>query len=283
MRNFSRLPLYFLLLFFSTLYLGVFAVPVQADNTGFLSLINTYRQQNNLGTLTEDQNLTNAACWLSGDMGINNYFDHIDSLGRDMSKRLSDFGVSGGYRAENIYYTTSSSSANSAFDAWKNSPGHNTNMLGANYTRIGIGRVLVNSRWYWTTDFASGTAVTLTSQCSSSSSPSASPPSSSKKSKTTPPPPAPIPVSLAEPNVVPIPATESAKVDITNQASQSATIAAKVIKIDDQVKKDATDPVVLVKDSFLVANFIFYVLFFGFIFYQLWHHFRLPAKEHGEI
>ena len=42
------------------------------------------------------------------------------------------------------------------FDGWKGSPGHNANMLGTNYTTIGIGRYFLQGStygWYWTTDF----------------------------------------------------------------------------------------------------------------------------------
>jgi hypothetical protein len=151
-------------LILSATALGFSPKPVSADTTGFLTLINSYRQQHNLGTLTEDQKLTNASCWLATDLDKNG-FSHTDSLGRDMATRLSDYGVTGSNRGENIFYTTSSSSPEYAFDAWKSSPGHNANMLGSSYTRIGIGRSLVNNRWYWVTDFASGTADPLTLPC----------------------------------------------------------------------------------------------------------------------
>lgn len=283
MRNFSRLPLYFLLLFFSTLYLGVFVVSVRADNTGFLSLLNIYRQQNNLEILTEDQNLTNAACWLSSDLDING-FNHTDSKGRNMAARLNDFGVSGGYRAENIYYTTSGSSANYAFDAWKNSPGHNTNMLGSNYTRIGIGRVNVSGKWYWTTDFASGIAVSLTSQCGVVVNPPTPPaptpaPTPKPVAKASPPP---TPVAIAEqpPTQVQV-ATTSAGPDL-KIAAKSATVSPKIIKVDPPKPNENTSASVLIKGSFFVASFLGLLTLFGSIFWKLFHHFRLPVKEHEE-
>jgi uncharacterized protein YkwD len=49
--------------------------------------------------------------------------------------------------------------AQAVFNAWKNSSGHNANMLKASFTQIGIGHVVVNgSKYgtYWTTDFANG-------------------------------------------------------------------------------------------------------------------------------
>ena len=43
-------------------------------------------------------------------------------------------------------------------DAWKNSPGHNQNMLDGSWTEIGIGRAYNSGStygWYWTTTFGS--------------------------------------------------------------------------------------------------------------------------------
>ncbi len=281
MRYFSRLPLYFLILLFITLYLGFFPAAAKADTTGFLTLINNYRQQNSLGTLVEDQNLTNAACWLSAD--LKNNFSHTDSQGRGVKQRLSDFGVSGVSYAENIYYTTSSSSANSAFTAWQNSAGHNTNMLNGAYTRIGIGRVYVSGKWYWTTDFANGSATTMTSQCGTATNPPPTQPNPPAVKKTTPPPPAPAtPVTIVETPVTEVViATPSATVTNTDIATKSATISAKIVKIENKQPKQNSAAESLVKGSFLTASFVGYLVLFGFMGWNLFHHFRLPPKEHG--
>ena len=61
-----------------------------------------------------------------------------------------------GERLENIYAGTAS--ASSAMNAWKNSADHNTNMLTAQYTELGIGRAYSQNStygWYWTTTFGS--------------------------------------------------------------------------------------------------------------------------------
>jgi hypothetical protein len=58
------------------------------------------------------------------------------------------------YIGENI--AAGVASAQAAFDLWKNSPGHNANMLSTNFTTIGIGREYVAGSpygWYWTTNF----------------------------------------------------------------------------------------------------------------------------------
>ena len=54
-----------------------------SEEQAFLTLINSYRTQNGLGTLSLNTQLNNAADWMSVDMGANNYFSHTDSLGRD--------------------------------------------------------------------------------------------------------------------------------------------------------------------------------------------------------
>jgi uncharacterized protein YkwD len=122
----------------------------------FLQLINNYRAQNGLQPLALSYTLTRAAQWKSSDLGANNYFAH-DDLTRTWDQRIRDCGY--GYNAwlgENI--AAGNSGAQATFDQWRNSPGHNANMLGANYTAIGIARAYsatATYRWYWTTDFGS--------------------------------------------------------------------------------------------------------------------------------
>ncbi len=127
---------------------------MDSEAQGFLVLINNYRAQNNLPPLVASYMLTKASAWKSNDLGTNNYFAHAD-LRRTWVRRIRDCGYGfNTYLGENIAagYTT----AQQVFDGWKSSPGHNANMLGANYASIGIGRFYVAGStygWYWTTDF----------------------------------------------------------------------------------------------------------------------------------
>ncbi len=127
---------------------------MDSEEQAFLVLINNYRAQNSLGPLTASYMVTKAAAWKSKDLGTNNYFAH-DDLTRTWVQRIRDcnYGFNT-YLGENIAagYTT----AASVFAGWQGSPGHNANMLGTNYTTIGIGRHYVSGSaygWYWTTDF----------------------------------------------------------------------------------------------------------------------------------
>ena len=166
---------------------------VNADVGGLVGLINQYRIANGLGSLTEDQSLTNAACWLTADMATNNYFDHTDSLERDMASRLTAFGVTGGTRGENIAsLMNQANSAQKIFDGWKDSPGHRANMLNPSFTRIGVGNAYraANVTYYWVADFASGTASGSVNGCSTVNNPPPTPPApkpSSPKSSPLPP------------------------------------------------------------------------------------------------
>lgn len=135
----------------------------------FLQLINDYRAQNGKGPLAASATLSKAAQWKSNDLGVNAYFAH-DDLFRTWVERIRDCGYGyNTYLGENL--AAGYSTASAAFNAWKNSSGHNANMLGSNYTAIGIGRAYVAGSpygWYWTTEFGGysdgfpGTTATAT-------------------------------------------------------------------------------------------------------------------------
>lgn len=114
-----------------------------------LSLINTYRQQNNLPALIWSQGLKKPAAWLSNDLSSHNTFSHTDSLGRDPATRITQCGYIWTSYAENIYMGSNDPQA--VFTAWKNSPVHNANMLNTNVKEAGISDV----NTYWTLDFGS--------------------------------------------------------------------------------------------------------------------------------
>ncbi|CAN5820993.1 hypothetical protein BH23ACT12_BH23ACT12_02220 [soil metagenome] len=130
------------------------AVVLDSEEAAFCTLINNYRSSSGLPALMVSERLTNAAEWHSTDMAAKNYFSHTDSTGRDPFQRMSAFGYSySTYRGENI--AAGNATASATFDQWKNSPGHNANMLNGNYKVIGIGKASNTAstyRHYWTTD-----------------------------------------------------------------------------------------------------------------------------------
>lgn len=128
---------------------------LDGEETAFLGLINEYRSQNGLNALTISTNLNRAATWMTNDLATNAYFSHTDSLGRSPYTRATNCGYPQG-AGENLAAGSGWSSAQSAFDAWKASPGHNANMLGAYYKQIGISRFNLPGSpygWYWATEF----------------------------------------------------------------------------------------------------------------------------------
>lgn len=128
-----------------------------SDEVAMVQLINNYRAQNSLSQLQVSKSLTCAARFMSGDMVAKNYFDHTEPSGRTFGARIAAFGYNGGSAGENI--AAGYSLAQYTFDQWKNSPGHNQNMLYPSWQVIGIGKATGgNYGYYWTSDFG-GTAT----------------------------------------------------------------------------------------------------------------------------
>src|SRR6266571_3032391 len=131
------------------------AAALDGEENAFLGLINQYRAANGLGGLSLSAQLDDASLWMSQDMGAHGYISHTDSLGRDPFTRMAAFGYNyNTWKGENLAAGTDT--AQSAFDLWKSSPGHNANMLNGNFNFIGIGRAYTPGSpfgWYWTTDF----------------------------------------------------------------------------------------------------------------------------------
>jgi hypothetical protein len=127
-----------------------------SEEQAFLALINNYRAQNGRAALTASVNLNRASAWMAKDMATKNYFSHTDSLGRSAGTRIANCdGLP--YNGENIAAGTVKDTAAEAFEMWRNSSGHNANMLNSSYRQIGIARAYVSTStysWYWVTDFS---------------------------------------------------------------------------------------------------------------------------------
>jgi uncharacterized protein YkwD len=162
------------------------AKALDSEEQAFLIIINEYRSTQGLGTLALDPQLNSIALWMANDMASNDYFSHTDSLGRDPFVRMDQMGYDyNTYRGENLVAGTEGAQA--AFEQWTGSSGHKANMLGVNYTVIGIGRAFDPGSvygWYWATEFGGHTAA-----------PPPPPPAP-------PPPPPPPPPPVAEPQPI---------------------------------------------------------------------------------
>lgn len=182
------------------------AVVLDPEEAAFMTLINDYRQQNGLQPLAINEQIQNAAEWMSTDMGQNAYFSHTDSLGRNPWVRMADFGY--GYstsKGENI--AAGYTSAQSVFNGWKNSPGHNTNMLNSSFKVMGIARVYTAGSpygYYWTNDFG-GYVPPGPPQSTPTPTPSPSPTPTPVPTASPTPVPTPIPTPTPTPFPTPVP------------------------------------------------------------------------------
>jgi hypothetical protein len=193
---------------------------LDSEEQAFLALINDYRQQNGRVPLVPEAATEAAAVWMSGDLGANAYFSHTDSLGRSPWTRMCDFGYCyATSKGENIAGGTGS--AQIAFNLWKDSPGHNANMLNSTFRVIGIGRVYTPGSpfgWYWTTDFGGyippGTSPTVSPSpppaptASPSPSPAPTPTVAPTPVPTPSPSPSPAPTPSAAPSATPAPPSD---------------------------------------------------------------------------
>jgi hypothetical protein len=126
-----------------------------SEERAFVNLINSHRAANGLGPLVLQNQLGRTAELHSRDQASTGNSSHTGSNGSTPEQRIAAAGYSASYTAENIYWNSGDGSANAAFTWWKNSPGHNANMLSTNLTQFGIGRARrsANGYWYWTTTF----------------------------------------------------------------------------------------------------------------------------------
>ena len=125
------------------------------EEKAFLKLINNYRATKGLKALRLTKTLGAAADHHSVEMATRNYFSHTLAGDVTWSQNIKNHGYTyNTYRGENI--AAGNSTALATFNQWKNSPGHNANMLSPNFNAIGIGRAYAATstyKTYWTTTF----------------------------------------------------------------------------------------------------------------------------------
>jgi hypothetical protein len=92
---------------------------------------------------------------MSRDMAEKDYFSHTDSLGRDPFQRMADLGYNyNAWKGENL--AAGSDTPQMTFQLWRDSPGHNANMLNPNFVVVGLAKAHGSDStygWYWAADF----------------------------------------------------------------------------------------------------------------------------------
>jgi len=116
-------------------------VPSAAEQTsidGVFTLLNQYRVSKGLGALANDAKLQATIEGHCHHMGVHTFFSHTapESSISSPWTRANKCGTSA--NGENI--AAGYGSPQAVMDGWKNSPGHNANMLGAGFKRVGIGK-----------------------------------------------------------------------------------------------------------------------------------------------
>ena len=145
------------------------AVSYSAEEIAFVEMLNDYRVSKGLDALLVSDLISEACDRHGSDMGKYGFFDHYTTGGSDwfeigaspwdrMAASGYDFNT---YKGENI--AAGYGTAAEVFTGWKNSSGHNANMLGASFEVLGVSVVKVTGSkygYYWTTDFGGYTDET---------------------------------------------------------------------------------------------------------------------------
>lgn len=118
----------------------VSSAPVTATND-FTAALSAFRASQGRSAIRQNAILTRAAQAHAEDMARRNFFSHASPggpNGDNLRQRAASAGCAMRSGAENI--ATGQRSEAEVLDAWANSPGHRSNMLGRSYTDYGLGR-----------------------------------------------------------------------------------------------------------------------------------------------
>lgn len=97
---------------------------------------NEERAIENLGTLTTNEKLIRAAQMKADDMAARGYFSHITPDGKNSWYWFRQVGYNYAAAGENLAVNFTDSK--DVTEAWMHSPSHRSNIMGENYTEIGI-------------------------------------------------------------------------------------------------------------------------------------------------
>lgn len=132
-----------------------------SEELTFVQLINEYRASLGLGQLKISDMLSESGDRHSSDMAKYGFFNHYTqrsdwfAAGTSPWDRMAASGYSYNTRlGENI--AAGQTTAAEVFQAWKNSPTHNENMVDPNFKVIGVSLIYDSDsiyKYYWTTDF----------------------------------------------------------------------------------------------------------------------------------
>jgi len=122
--------------FVKTNYPSVLGIFSDISNQQLLILTNQQRQNNNLGALTDNQELDQAAANKASDMFSKDYWAHNAPDGTTPWAFIKGAGYSYVYAGENL--ARGFTNAQDVITAWMNSPEHRKNILSPNYQNVGF-------------------------------------------------------------------------------------------------------------------------------------------------
>ena len=137
-----------------SMYIDMSKPGATLDTAAAAILISQYRQNNGLGTVVVERELTRLAEQQSQAMAARNKMDH--NVKGPLDKRLGASGYPATVAVENIsagYHTLAE-----AFSGWRDSPPHKANMLKSGVTKLGIAATYAPGTKYkvfWTLILAS--------------------------------------------------------------------------------------------------------------------------------
>ncbi len=115
--------------------------------------LNEYRIENGLDPLFYSQALEQAANDMAEDLWVRGFFAHVNPDGEGPADRALEAGFCNRYVGENL--AAGHLNVPQVMQAWKESPGHNANMLTPGYRYVGMGHSFDGSgRQYWVQEFA---------------------------------------------------------------------------------------------------------------------------------
>lgn len=118
-------------------YVTLASAKAEIDAKAAASMISGYRRNHGLGPVTLDKELMRLAQAHAREMAAHNEMGH--NVGTRFSERIRNSTIRSSAVVENVaagYHTLAE-----AFSGWRDSPGHNANMLDPSVTRMGIAAV----------------------------------------------------------------------------------------------------------------------------------------------
>lgn len=127
--------------------------PATPTHQAMFDALNAYRLEHGLSPLIYSKRLEAAADDQVRDLWQRGFFAHVNPDGKNPGQRAVAAGFCHQYVGENL--AAGQMTIANAMTAWKNSPGHNANMLEPDYVYVGVSHsVDPNGRHYWAQEFA---------------------------------------------------------------------------------------------------------------------------------